>query len=489
MWNVVRGVVAGLLVMCAGTACGEDGGTAFEVVGKAPPVKRNSTYRLQVSSNAKHVAWLNKLPGRPAAVSVSLDCVEGPALDWMAAGESFSPDGERFVYIGYQNDRCLLVVDGVAKQVAKGTEDPRFGADSKGLAYVTWEDVPGNDKQRVIVVEGAGGMRKIAGVSSGAFALSPDGKHVAYSMGDYKQVTLMVDGEARKSYEMFRGGISAIRFSPNSKRVSYGVDTASDVICACDGIADSTCQQLWSTEFSPDGSKFVSIGLVPSSNRSYPTNYELRVDGVKVGTYTKLELPVFSGDGKRMAYLASPVDAPYFSFVVVDGVEGARHRKVSGPVFSPDGKHVAYAVKQMGMNIGGGANGACVVQDGVEGPRHSGQIFDPVFSPDSRHMAYRVVDIASAPGKAVDWRDRIVLDGVEQRVYSATTTPAFSPDSKHVAYCASRGGKAFLVVDKSEGEPFDQWLGEGTVCFESAHRVRSLGVKDGMVVRVVREVR
>ncbi|HYL11749.1 MAG TPA: hypothetical protein VEV41_01865 [Terriglobales bacterium] len=72
--------------------------------------------------------------------------------------------------------------------------------------------------------------------------------------------------------------------------------------------------------------------------------------------------PIFSPDGKRVAYAAQKGAK---LFVVVDGKAGAEYDTIGGGtlVFSPDGKRVAYGARK-------GANWLVVV-DGQEGAEYA----------------------------------------------------------------------------------------------------------------------
>jgi len=146
---------------------------------------------------------------------------------------------------------------------------------------------------------------------------------------------------------------------------------------------------------------------------------------------------------------------------------------VVAPVFSPDGKRLAYGVAV-------GPHREFAVLDGKQGKNYK-SIADRslVFSPDSQRLAYW----AEAGRHCM-----VVVDGNEQRGYDGPNTtpppPAFSPDSKHLAYTAipkdslTRIGRRHqrLVVDDREEQTQSDIL-EGTlaqlgqVVFDSPNRL------------------
>jgi len=260
----------------------------------------------------------------------------------------------------------------------------------------------------------------------------------------------------------------------------------------CDGVESDPYDQAWESEFSPDSSKFAYIGLHQFDrkvrNDWQTLNYSLAINGKEIGTYLVVSLPTFSHDGKRMAFRATAeVQLAPPSFIVVDSVQEPSHDSVGLPVFSPDGKHLAYAVERDKFRLRLDQDDAFIVVDGTNLPRHFA-VYTPVFSPDSQKMAYRVLDREIVESKVVASHNKIILDGISQDPYDRATDPVFSPDSKHLAYCAKRGKQAFILLDGKESEPFDKWCGEGTPFFDSTKLVHCFGIKDGMIVRVTKEV-
>ena len=187
------------------------------------------------------------------------------------------------------------------------------------------------------------------------------------------------------------------------------------------------------------------------------------IDGVEGKSYDAYEpivsqKPVFSSDGKRVAYFAE-VDSGNSTqghneqFIVLDGKEGKHYGNVWPFVmFSPDSKHVLYVASTQSVKPGTGEMLSLVI-DGVEEKAYMGNGYvtpqqDFTFSPDGQKLAYYVWD-----GKQ---SRMVVVNGVEGKSYDAINGPlVFSPDSKHLAYFARRNGKLFIVVDGVEGKEFD----------------------------------
>jgi len=87
----------------------------------------------------------------------------------------------------------------------------------------------------------------------------------------------------------------------------------------------------------------------------------------------------------------------------------------------------------------------------------------PLFSPDSRRLAYVGFHTVSQeifkylPPYRIPVKHVLVLDGSEGEPFDRIVrgSVVFSPDSRRVAYAAERQGKFLIVVDGAEGQWFD----------------------------------
>jgi Tol biopolymer transport system component len=157
------------------------------------------------------------------------------------------------------------------------------------------------------------------------------------------------------------------------------------------------------------------------------------VNGIAGPEFDDVGSPIFSRDGKRIAYTArTKVNKKKKWMVVVDGAAGPGFDSVASPIFSRDGKRIAYTA-QTKVNK---KKKWMVVVDGVAGPEFE-YAYLPVFSSDSQHIAYWA--------QLADKRAVIVIDG-EQKAEPESLGPipglgniVLSPDTRRWAYWSNKG--------------------------------------------------
>lgn len=388
---------------------------------------------------------------------------------------AFSPDGRRFAHtaVVYQNEKRLhtVVVDGKEGKIYDDVGltphrmneygGPIFSPDGNRVAYEAK-----SEKRAFMVVDGKeeGSYRTV-----GRPVFSPNSKRLAYTARSKGKSYVVVDG---RKYGPCMWPDKPL-FSPDSKRVAWvagypdsWLTTGSpDLHVVIDGKRHADGK---APLFSPDGQGLAYIGL--AKGREYVVR-----DGKRGKLYDRILDLRFSPDGKRLAYVAArlPRDRAksrpatgsadtrvrYKVVLVVDGRESqAFDRIVCGPVFSPDGKRVAYAAKQ--------GKTAFAVIDGRKSRTHD-DVPQIIFGPKGRRVAY----IAERGKKSY-----VVVDGKEGAEYGSVhpSTLCFSPDGRRLAYVAHKSNSRIVVVDATEGRPYDRFgVQEEIRSFETGPHTRT----------------
>jgi Tol biopolymer transport system component len=194
---------------------------------------------------------------------------------------------------------------------------------------------------------------------------------------------------------------------------------------------------------------------------------------------------VYSKEGGRLGYEAYSAQTGFH--MVVDGkVSQAFHELTANTlIFSRDGKHYAYSActnfsqcQVVEDGVGANVSGLVPFTTRARPQLNFPQIF---FSDDGTRMAYAWPKPDSA-GNAV------IINGQEiMRGHGLFEFPAFSPDSKRFATMTWDGHTYSLSVDGKAGPTYEDFLevNPNVARFLDSHTFRYLGVKGGMVYRVV----
>lgn len=279
------------------------------------------------------------------------------------------------------------------------------------------------------------------GANDKTLTVSADGRRVAYVLKRGQKEVAVVDGVEGSEYDrIVQENVrfaDAMRFSSDGAHLIYVAQRGGGVLkefVVLDGKEGAAYRLVRDPLFSRDGKHVAYLAI---GRGGFGDDPFVVLDGkeTKLPATPRLDSLRLSPDGKRTA---CTVQQGISFFVVADGVAGKKYGFINSLQFSPDGKRLAYeAVDQ---------NEYLVVADGIEGKRQKEQVYLRGFSPDGKRLAY----VAKRGAK---WA--LVLDGVEGKEYGRIEDFQFSPDGKRTAYQAERDRKWFVVVDQTEDKPND----------------------------------
>jgi Tol biopolymer transport system component len=422
-----------------------------------------------------------------------LDGVRSPAYRLINMGQ-IAFVAEKLVYVATTNDGKFHVVvndkpgpayDGVLSLLVNDDNSHYVfiyasAAASGSLQGVAADGVPGTPHRGMIrnMTIASNGRVAYAAVVGGTPG-SPNGSDDLYvddhDIGPVVQPFAVADSSGKTT-----GSQAYVLFSPDGKRFAYVKRVPGGMAAVVDAKVGRPYDNIGAFQFSPDSKHDYYVG---SRSLAFVV-----VDGQEMEGQGTVRNFVYSKEGGRLGYEAYSAQTGFH--MVVDGkVSQAFHELTANTMtFSRDGKHYAYS--------------ACtnfsqcqVVEDGV-GAKVSSlvpfttrarpqlnfpQIF---FSDDGTRMAYAWPK-PDAAGNAV------VINGQEiMRGHGLFEFPAFSPDSKRFATMTWDGHTYSLSVDGKAGPTYEDFLevNPNVARFMDSHTYRFLGVKKGMVYRVVVDV-
>ena len=245
----------------------------------------------------------------------------------------------------------------------------------------------------------------------------------------------MVDGKKEDDFDY----VIALQFSPDSHHLVYLAAQKDNWFLVRDGkhptdwVAD-----FFGVTFSPDSNRMAFAASLPNKRQA------LILDNVKCEEFNMVSSPIFSSDGKKVAYVAK---SGREWFTVTDGKRGPSFDRLGPPVFDAEGREtITVATKdKKEFVLWGDQNGEkfdeIATGDGLVEPLNR--------SPISSTVAYRArVGGTRSKGeyefKGAEWY--IVVGNRKTGPFDQVWAPQFSPDGKKVAFGARKGADLWWKV-------------------------------------------
>ena len=343
-----------------------------------------------------------------------VDGKEGPTFEDIA-GISFSvPGAQHVVYAAKQNGKWKEMLDGKELGPDFDAPVPDPSKNPRNAAGAMWMPPPPAPPG-----------------SAGSLLNGVDAMGMLYTMLSTRY-TQPVAPTAKNAANAIQGS-SWVWQNDALQHHAYGGRLGKTSLMIIDGKGATDFGEVGGPVFSADGKR-----LAYAVKRQ--KEWRMVMDGAEGPACNDIGAPIFSVDGSRLAYGAKMEK----QWSIVEGANaGPKFMDISPPYFSPDGKRLAYWAKRQTKKGAGGSEvyvtNELVVADEKEGPEFDA-VGPPVFSPDSQHLAYW------AKGKKKE--RALILDGQPKFEFEEILAgPQFSPDSQHLAYVDWRNGGFVGAVD------------------------------------------
>jgi Tol biopolymer transport system component len=432
------------------------------------PGKDNLKDKVSISADSRHVGYILSNGGEvtvfsgsrfaPKGAQVVIDGKREKATYFFLSMPVFSEDGQHYAYTAGSSSKkggkMFFVADG--REYYDGvngfmTESPRFSPDGRSFAYVATVE-----PKKVVI---ANGKRDRAYSETGELVFSSDSKHLAYSAQRDGKWCIVYDGMEGPLYDGV--GKSMPIFSDDSKHLAYVAKRGDQWMLILDGKESPPIEEVYSPRFNPNGN---GLAWCAKKNKQAAVFYNGKpLDKL----YDGVTACIFSPDGMRTAHLAERAGK---WLAVIDGVEGEEYKDVDVPIFSRDGKHVAYgATETDGRHL--------VVIDGRKGQLYAATDA-PLLSADGKHLVYNA---NLGQERRSQWC--VVRDGVEGTPYEDVKNVAMSEDGEHIAHWIFVNGKHQLIVDGHSLATYDGTFDNARIIFDSKTSLHALGYRDDVIYR------
>ncbi len=427
---------------------------------------------------------------------------------------AWSPDGKLIAYCSSDRGGIWLVpaLGGVAKQLTQYGSHPSWSPDGESIAFESGA-IPNIEPNLhamppsvLWLVPSQGGVpRPLTKVGNppgghGAPAWSPDGKRIAFAAGDFNSANVTIwsmslDGSDLK--RLVTGAFDPL-YSPDGKRIYFAKDYG-----------------LWSIPISPDSGEPTGepVQLIPATGHGRIRFLTVSADGKKLAfspissesniwslpllsksdqargqpvpltenTNFRTNVPMFSPDGRKLAYQSWPTGASNIWLMDADGKNPVQLTTSDGGIPSwLDQHHVAFLLRReqhtklWSVPINGGSEKPLFdFNDKVDYAR---------VSPDGRTVAFN----STKSGITNIWTIPVAGGGAKQITFDneAMNFPCWSPDGKLLAFGVKRGDDSNVAIVPSDGGTptqltFDHGLSYAYSWSPDGDKIAFAGFRDG----------
>ncbi len=397
---------------------------------------------------------------------------------------AISPAGNLVAYYSQKRGGIWVIpiTGGNARQLTEFGSHPAWSPDGSQLAF---QSAPGiitdfnaanaQPPSTLWLISAAGGEPKQLTQAGnpvgghGAPAWSPDGKRIVFDASDFS-TTIGVWSVSKQGDDLkrisgkIRGASDAV-YATDGKSIYFVTDggtAVQNVKVSATGepiaepvkIFNATGSSIRQIAIAGNSKRLVYAALSTSGNvwltNLSPTGKRTNNPPLQLtqGKNTRTPGPVFSPDGKKIAYVLFNVGISYQIWVM--DVDGGHKNQLtdngSQPTWFPDGKQIGYKAD--------GGYWSVMVEGGKKRKLldFGGDVGVARLSPDGKQVAFH----SNRSGTRNIWL--MPIEGGQPRQLTfdkeAAGFPAWSPDGKWIAFEISRsGGEQTAVIPSTGGEP------------------------------------
>lgn len=411
-----------------------------------------SGLQFYISNPGGHVA---AIAHRGSRVEVVLDGVDGPKFDDIVEVDGtgnnkveFSPDGNRYGYVGRSGNEDVIMVDG--KEVKRFDEASTvlkagsfnghaigFTSNSKHFYFILHPNsTNGHESEKAnFYWDGVPGP-----IWADQAVISPDGDHYTYYLRqpnpNGETDTLIVDGKPAgylaSNPQFTFDGKHLITQNSYSRPQPY-----EEVLLDGKPIMKANGMQIY---MPPATYNFLAVlGTGINGNDRFLVYGGKKIEGSECRGSGGYENVAFSPDGKHWAARCN--SRPGFHFAVADGKKGLEYQDISAFAFTADGT-VVYSATQGAQHFVVLGSDESEAYDNVVSPGNMSITAEPMVV--GNHVGY----VTYTPGLGVFVMH---VDGKSFKSRAAGNLQ-FSPDGKHYAFVSTplNGSGSKLVLDGVE---------------------------------------